>query len=400
MFSIGLCLPARRLFAPQVVAPLGLGLTVIGFGATTGHAQAVATVAVLSFTALALLGRALETVVLPWTALAGAILAFGSEAMLAATAASEHPTMRELWLEGHGVGMLAVAALSLLPWLVVQRTRRPAAAGLRGLDVRADVRRGLPRLRRGCHRDHPRRGGGIGGLGGRGRCGAAAVVRRPAGAPRRLAAGARPRACVPRRPGRREPVHGRRPVRRRLAGPAGPGAAPRQPGAAAGGGRGGRPGRSGDGAASAPHPVRRARRRPAHRAADRGAVPAAAGGLPRPARAVRPGAGVPQRRAHPPGAGRDHAARCLRHAAPLRPGRVARRAGAAGGHRRLPVDGRPPARRALRPLLTGHPLVAGPARTGCAPARGGAGRGGGGPPRRSQRHSPRGRPRRSRWPCT
>ncbi len=118
--SLGLCLPARRVFAPQVVAPLGLGLAVIGFGATTDHAQAVATVAVLAYTALALLGRALETVVLPWTALAGAVLAFGSEAMLAVTAASEHPTMRELWLEGHGLGLVAVAGLSLLPWLAVR----------------------------------------------------------------------------------------------------------------------------------------------------------------------------------------------------------------------------------------------------------------------------------------
>ena len=57
---------------------------------------------------------------LPWTALAGAVLAFGSEAMLAVTAASEHPTMRELWLEGHGLGLVAVAGLSLLPWLAVR----------------------------------------------------------------------------------------------------------------------------------------------------------------------------------------------------------------------------------------------------------------------------------------
>ncbi len=122
--SLGLCLPGRRLFAPQVVAPLGLGAAVLGAGAqTTGgpvHLQVVAAAGVLAFTALALVGRALGTVVLPWTSTTGAGLAFLALTGSAVTDASTYPTLHGLWLQGHGVGMLAVAALVLLPWAVVR----------------------------------------------------------------------------------------------------------------------------------------------------------------------------------------------------------------------------------------------------------------------------------------
>ncbi len=117
--SLGLCVPARRLFAPQVAAPLGLGIAMAGAGAN-GHDQLVATAAVLCFTGLALGGRALGTVVLPWTSAAGAGLAFLGLTGSALTDASENATLRGLWLEGHGVGLLAVAALMLLPWAVVR----------------------------------------------------------------------------------------------------------------------------------------------------------------------------------------------------------------------------------------------------------------------------------------
>jgi hypothetical protein len=117
--SLGLCLPARRLFAPQVAAPLGLGLVVLGAGAN-GHDQVVATIAVLCFTGLAVVGRALGTVVLPWTSATGAGLAFTALTGSALLDASDHLTLRGLWLEGHGVGLLAVAVLVLLPWAVVR----------------------------------------------------------------------------------------------------------------------------------------------------------------------------------------------------------------------------------------------------------------------------------------
>jgi len=38
---------------------------------------------------------------------------------LVLTDANEHPTLRRLWLEGHGVGLVVLAALVLLPWAVV-----------------------------------------------------------------------------------------------------------------------------------------------------------------------------------------------------------------------------------------------------------------------------------------
>jgi hypothetical protein len=117
--SLGLGLPARRLFAPQVAAPLGLGIAVLGAGAN-GHDQLVATIAVLCFTGLAVGGRALGAVVLPWTSAAGAGLAMTVLIGSALLEASNHLTLRGLWLEGHGIGMLAVAALLLLPWAVVR----------------------------------------------------------------------------------------------------------------------------------------------------------------------------------------------------------------------------------------------------------------------------------------
>ena len=100
------------------------------------------------------------------------------------------------------------------------------------------------------------------------------------------------------------------------------------------------------------------RHRRAHRAPHRGAVPAPARRLRGSARAVRPWCCVPQRRAHPAGAGRDHAPRGVRHGAP-RPARPRRSPGwCCRGPRRLPVDGRPPARRAVRPLLADRPARA------------------------------------------
>ena len=119
LVSLGLCLPARRLFAPQLAAPLGLGIGVIGAGAN-GHDQVVAAVAVLCFTGLAVLGRALGTVLLPWTSATGAGLAFITLVGSALTEASDNLTLRGLWVEGHGIGLLAAAALVLLPWAVVR----------------------------------------------------------------------------------------------------------------------------------------------------------------------------------------------------------------------------------------------------------------------------------------
>ena len=199
--SLGLCVPAVRLFTPQVAAPLGLGIAVLGLG-TTEHHQAVAALAVLCFAALALLGRTLGTVVLPWTSATGAGLAFVALTGLAVTDASEYPTFHGLWVEGHGFGMLAVAALVLLPVGDRPRPRRPAAAGLRLLGLGPHLRGRGPGVRRGRSPAITLVAAGVlGGLGGGGGGGPAPVVRRPAGAAGRVAAGpgSRSRRCSPRR---------------------------------------------------------------------------------------------------------------------------------------------------------------------------------------------------------
>ncbi len=117
LVSVALCLPRTRLFSPQVAAPLGLGLLVLG-AAPRGNAEVVAALALGSFVGLALLGRRLGAVVLPWTAGSGAVLAGVSFAGLAAVEASADPTLRGLWVEGHGVGLLVLAGIVLLPWAV------------------------------------------------------------------------------------------------------------------------------------------------------------------------------------------------------------------------------------------------------------------------------------------
>ena len=193
-----------------------------GVGAPTEHPQVVATVAVLGFAAWPCSAGGSAPWCCPWIAAVGAAIAFLALAGLALADAAEHPTLRGLWLEGHGLGLLAVAALSLLPWLAGRAAHDDAAAaGLRR--PRCSVltfAAALPVLRRGRHRDHAHRGRSVGGLGGRGRRRPAAVVRRPAGAARRVAARAGPGAaqCSPPAPSRTcSPSPSRSPPTRRSA---------------------------------------------------------------------------------------------------------------------------------------------------------------------------------------
>jgi hypothetical protein len=119
--SMALCVAPLRLFAPQVAAPAGLGLAWLGAVQETGHGQLLAASAVLGFTGLAVLGRRLAASVLPWVAGAGALLALAALTGLAVLDAAEHPTVRGLWVEGHGLGLAALAALVLLPWALAPR---------------------------------------------------------------------------------------------------------------------------------------------------------------------------------------------------------------------------------------------------------------------------------------
>ena len=167
--SLGAVSPGPAPLRAAGAAPLGLGAGRPRAPAPNGHAQVVATVAVLCFTALAVArprGSA------PWCCrgrpATGAVLALSAPRPgSAVTEASEHPTLHGLWLEGHGLGMLAVAGLVLLPWAVVRDHDDLRQLRLRGLGLGAHLGRGAPGLRRGADRDHARRGGGLGALGGR-----------------------------------------------------------------------------------------------------------------------------------------------------------------------------------------------------------------------------------------
>ena len=157
--SVGLCLPDPRLFVPQLAAPLGLVLVVLGVAGATQHAQVVAPSPSLGYAALALARpatrrrRAALDARSPvhWLAFAG----------LAWARWSTPPTTRPC----AGCGSRATAwgcwrspRLALLPWLLFRGQRRPASAGLRGLGIGADLHRRAAGARRGRHRDHPRRG--------------------------------------------------------------------------------------------------------------------------------------------------------------------------------------------------------------------------------------------------
>jgi hypothetical protein len=117
--SVGLCLPSRRLFVPQLVAPVALLLLVAGLAGHTHHTQVVATLTTLGYVVLAELGRRLRTVLLPWISVAGALVALLCLVVEAGHDAAKHPAFHALWLDGHGYGLLVVAALVLLPWLMV-----------------------------------------------------------------------------------------------------------------------------------------------------------------------------------------------------------------------------------------------------------------------------------------
>lgn len=114
--------PAHALVGPQVVGCLGLGLAVAVANDLTDHHQVLAAGAVVAFAGVAAAGRLRTLPVLAWVAGAGAAIWWIILALLGLADAGEHATVRGLWLEGHGVGMLAASALLLLP-IAFARTR-------------------------------------------------------------------------------------------------------------------------------------------------------------------------------------------------------------------------------------------------------------------------------------
>jgi hypothetical protein len=112
--SLALLMAPRPLVVPQLSAPFGLVVLAGGLSGQTDHYQSLAAGAVLAFGALVAFGRVRRAHVLVWAAAAGAALAWVALGALALLDALAHPTLRELWLERHGWGLVTGAALSLL----------------------------------------------------------------------------------------------------------------------------------------------------------------------------------------------------------------------------------------------------------------------------------------------
>src|SRR6478672_9877387 len=104
-----------RLVTPQVVSVIGLWTLVAGVSGQTSHDQVVLVLGVLAFACLAEAGRLRGVTVLPWLALVGAGTWWAELLLIALGDAADHATVRAMWAQGHGVGLLAASALLLLP---------------------------------------------------------------------------------------------------------------------------------------------------------------------------------------------------------------------------------------------------------------------------------------------
>ena len=112
------------------MAALGLWILAAGASDLTSHEQVVMALAVLAFAGLAAFGRLRGLAALPWLALLGAAGWWIALVVFALGDAADHATVRALWLEGHGLGLLAASALLLLPIRFAgPRTLVPQACG-------------------------------------------------------------------------------------------------------------------------------------------------------------------------------------------------------------------------------------------------------------------------------
>ncbi|WP_244929479.1 hypothetical protein [Nocardioides sp. W7] len=114
-----------RLIVPQLAAATGVGVLLAGLGEQTDRLRLLAFVGVLAFAALAWTGRALRAAALRWLALAGAGVSWLVLAGTSAAHALEDPTLAGQWADGRVAGLLAAAALLLLP--AAFRPLRPVA---------------------------------------------------------------------------------------------------------------------------------------------------------------------------------------------------------------------------------------------------------------------------------
>lgn len=116
--SMLLLISPPRLVASQLVAPFGLALAVVGVGGQTEHHQALAAAAVLAFALLARFGKALRAPALLGVAASGAAMSWVALGVMALDDAVSNASLRGLWLDGHGWGLVTTAVLVLLLLLV------------------------------------------------------------------------------------------------------------------------------------------------------------------------------------------------------------------------------------------------------------------------------------------
>ncbi|MCW2768192.1 MAG: hypothetical protein JWO11_4151, partial [Nocardioides sp.] len=113
--SVALTFTPRRLLAPQVGAVLGGWLLVAGAVGVSSHDHVVFGAGVLTFAALAGLGRVRRATLLAWAALVGGWTWWVALALSGLAEAIDHASLRELWTQGHGWSLLAASVFLLLP---------------------------------------------------------------------------------------------------------------------------------------------------------------------------------------------------------------------------------------------------------------------------------------------
>ncbi|WP_372729566.1 SCO7613 C-terminal domain-containing membrane protein [Nocardioides sp.] len=136
--SLGLISLRATLQVPQVVAALGLWVLAAGVAGLTVHDQRAATAAVLAFAGLVALGRFASLRTLAVVAAVGGGTWWAALAAQAVEDAATHATLRALWLEGHGWGLLTASILLLLPAIAsahLHVVRASLAASALGLTV-------------------------------------------------------------------------------------------------------------------------------------------------------------------------------------------------------------------------------------------------------------------------
>lgn len=147
--ALVLCGSPRRLVAPQLVAA---GATALVLGSVDWPAYAVSAVdtvgpvSVLALAGLCALGRRFGAEVLAWTSGLMAAASWMGCGLWSFAEASQHPTTRELWVDGHGWELVLMSLLTLLSWGVAWNDsllRQGAAAVVAGTVTWALVLPGL-----------------------------------------------------------------------------------------------------------------------------------------------------------------------------------------------------------------------------------------------------------------